>query len=202
MALSQKERQQILGLLIFVAIVGSVAFWLYWRAPKVEELASLNLTIDTLTSQINAAKRDLARGTVEDMRERVRRYEANLEIMRRLVPAENEVPDLLDDIASRARVRGVDLGQFERLPPEPAGPFTIYRYTVSVTGHYDDIGEFLADVASLGRIMVPNEVALTVATDAEARQFGDTTGALLNARFQVRTFVKPQSAEGGAGATP
>ncbi|MBI3082688.1 MAG: type 4a pilus biogenesis protein PilO, partial [Gemmatimonadetes bacterium] len=65
----------------------------------------------------------------------------------------------------------------------------------SVIGHYDEIGEFLADVASLRRIMVPLEVAVTRASQTAANTYRDTTGALAQATFQLRTFVKPGAAD-------
>lgn len=200
MAFSQKERQQLLGFLIFAAIVAGAAFWIYWRGPKVTQIADLTIERDTLTTQVNTAKRALRRGTVEALRAEVASYETSLSVMRRLVPAEDEVPSLIDDIASRARVRGVDLATFERQPSQPAGMFTTSRYNLTVTGYYDAIAEFLTDVASLPRIMVPSNVSIGPAPAADQRQFSDTSGALLQATFQVRTFVKP--AGGGVQSEP
>lgn len=195
MAFSQKERQQLLGVLIFAAIAGGAVFWMYWRGPKVTDIADLAFERDTLTVQVNAAKRTLRSGTVEALRAEIATYRVSLSIMRQLVPTENEVPNLVDDIASRARVRGVDLAGIERQPAQQVGMFTAVRYNLTVTGYYDAIAAFLADVASLPRIMVPTNVLLGPASGVDQRQFGDTSGALLQATFQVRTFVKPD--EGG-----
>lgn len=191
MAFSQKERQQLLGVLIFVAIAAGAVFWMYWRGPKVTAMADLSMERDTLTAQVNAAKLVLRRGTVEVLRTEIANYESSLSIMRQLVPSENEVPNLLDGIASQARLRGVDLAAFERQPTQAAGMFTTYRYNLTVTGYYDPIAAFLTDVASLPRIMVPANLVLSPASADDQRQFGDTLGALLQATFQVRTFVKP-----------
>jgi Tfp pilus assembly protein PilO len=60
-----------------------------------------------------------------------------------------------------------------------------------VLGHFDEIGEFLSDVASLSRIMVPYDVNVAPADPSLAQTFQDTTGALLNVSFRLRTFVKP-----------
>ncbi len=190
MAFSQKERQQLLGVLIFAAIAGGAVFWMYWRGPKVTDLADLALERDTLTTQVNTAKRAIRRGTLEALSDEIATYEVSLSIMRQLVPADNEVPNLVDDIASQARVRGVDLVAFERQPTQQEGMFTAFRYNLTVTGYYDPIAGFLTDVASLDRIMVPTNVTLSPAPGADQRQFGDTSGALLQATFQVRTFVK------------
>lgn len=196
MAFSQKERQQLLGALIFAAVAVGAVFWMYWRGPKVTAIADLEMERDTLTAQVNVAKLALRQGTVEALRAEIANYESSLLVMRLLVPSQNEVPNLLDDIASRARLRGVDLAAFERQPSEARGMFTTYRYNLTVTGFYDPIAAFLTDVASLPRIMVPANLVLSSASADDQLQFGDTLGALLQATFQVRTFVKPGGAQG------
>jgi type IV pilus assembly protein PilO len=117
------------------------------------------------------------------------------------VPAENEVPQLIDDIASRAALRGVNIAEFSRQSREQGGMFETYRYRLQVFGHYDQIGEFLSDVASLPRIMVPYNVSITPVVEQQAQLYADTTGALLQATFMVRTFVKSTTA-GGISETP
>jgi type IV pilus assembly protein PilO len=121
------------------------------------------------------------------------------------VPERNEVPNLLDDISTRGRIRGVTLSQVVPLPVESGpAPFDTYRYTISVIGHYDQIGEFLADVASLQRIIVPQDVSLIAANQTAAKALGDTSGALLEAKMQIRTYVKSGNTgvpEGDASGT-
>src|SRR5712691_9808060 len=121
-----------------------------------DRVVALRDTISQLSAATDSAKKELARGTVEDLRKRLETYRGSLSLLRRLVPERNEVPNLLDDISSRSKIRGVTLSQVVPLPVE-AGPvpFDTYKYNMSVIGHYDQIGEFLADVASLQRIIVP-----------------------------------------------
>jgi Tfp pilus assembly protein PilO len=112
-------------------------------------------------------------------------------VLRQFVPERNEVPNLLDDISTRAKVRGVNLAAVVPQPVEmgPA-PFDTYRYDMSVIGRYDQIASFLSDVAGLRRIIVPVDVKLTAADLTKAKALGDTTKAMLEAKFTVRTFVK------------
>lgn len=200
MALSQKDRQQLFVLLIILAAGAGAGFWYMWRTPKAEEIVLLKTEIDSLRATVDSARRDLASGTIESLRQRVANYEASLELMRLLVPLENEVPSLIDDIASRATLRGVRIQEINPQSVEAEGMFDRHRYRVSVVGHYDEISEFLADVASLPRIMVPYELTLGIAPLTAQIAYGDTTGALLQAQFQLRTFVKPPST-GGSGET-
>jgi type IV pilus assembly protein PilO len=167
-----------------------------------ERVAAVQDTIAKLEAQTDSAKRELANGTVEDLRRRLDVYRGSLALLRRLVPDRNEVPNLLDDISTRAKVRGVNLSNIVPMPVEPGpAPFDTHKYKVSVLGHYDQIGEFLADIASLQRIIVPFDVNVAAAQAQAAKALGDSTGALLEAKFQIRTFVKSATGEGDNSGT-
>ena len=169
-------------------------------ARKVQ-VAAVKDTIAQLEGETAKAKAELARGTVEDLRKRLDSYRSSLALLRRLVPDRNEVPNLLDDISTRGKIRGVTLSQVVPLPVEPGpAPFDTYKYTLSVIGRYDQIGEWLADVASLQRIIVPQDVQLAVANQTAAKALGDTSGSLLEAKLQIRTYVKSNAPEAGEGA--
>jgi type IV pilus assembly protein PilO len=192
------QRGQIMALLILVAVAGGYFFWTKVHTPQSEQIAAANQESDSLEKVVQAAKRDLASGSVEDLLRRVEEYQGSLELMRRLVPAKNEVPTLIDDISTKAKVRGVTVGKIQPLAPEPGTPFDNNRYRLEVYGHYDQIGEYLADIASLPRIVVPQDVALSPASPAAQKLLADTAGALLLAEFSIRTFVKSAGPPPGA----
>jgi len=191
-----------LFLIVIAAIVGYIAYagleiaGIPGLVAQKERVVAIRDTITKLETETDKAKKELAKGTVEDLRKKLETYRSSLALLRRLVPDRNEVPNLLDDISTRSKIRGVTLSQVVPQPVEngPA-PFDTYKYQLSVIGHYDQIGEWLADVASLQRIIVPQEVSLGVANQQAAKALGDTSGALLEAKLQIRTFVKS-----GAGA--
>lgn len=201
------QRSQIMMLLVLVAGAGGYFFWTKVGSPQLAQIAVANAEADSLASIVAAAKADLASGTVEDLRRKVEEYSGSLELMKRLVPDRNEVPTLIDDISTKAKVRGITLGKIQPLAPEVGAPFDTYRYRLEVYGHYDQVGEYLADVASLPRIVVPQDVTLSTAPPATAKLLGDTAGALLLAEFTIRTFVKstsppPPKPAGGNRARP
>lgn len=167
---------------------------------KKEHIKVVQDSINFLEAQTDSVKRDLARGTIEDLKRKIESHRGTLTILRQLVPERNEVPNLLDDISTRAKIRGVNLAE---VVPQPVtagpAPFDTYTYKVSVVGRYDQIGEFLSDIASLRRIIVPYDLSVASAALAQARALGDTTKGMLEAKFQIRTYVKGQSTspEGG-----
>jgi type IV pilus assembly protein PilO len=209
MALSSQKATPILvvllaGIVGYIGYTGSVidAVGLSGMAARQARVEAVRDTIAKLDAATDSAKKELARGTVEDLRKRLDTYRGSLALLRRLVPERNEVPNLLDDISTRSKIRGVTLSQVVPLPVE-AGPvpFDTYKYNMSVIGHYDQIGAFLADVSSLQRIIVPYDLSVAPAATAAAKALNDTSGSLLEAKFQIRTYVKSSSAEGEASGT-
>lgn len=210
MAAIPRERQVPLLLIILAGVVGYLGYsgtvldQLGLRGVKQtkDSIVSRQRTLDSLIARTDSAKRLLASGSVEDLRRRLEGYRVSLELMRRLVPDRNEVANLMDEISTRAKIRGVMVAQFQPLPVEAGpAPFETYKYQYSVIGRFDQLGEFLSDVASLQRIIVPMDLSLGAADMAKAKALGDSSGALLEARFQIRTFVKTTSSEAPSSGT-
>jgi len=171
-------------------------------ASTKDRIVAMRDSITNFEAATDSAKKELARGTVADVRKRLETYRSSLVMLRRLVPERNEVPNLLDDISTRSKIRGVTLSQVVPQPVEPGpSPFNTYKYNMSVIGRYDQIGQFLADVASLQRIIVPYDVTVAGATSSTAKVLGDSTDVLLEAKFQIRTYVKSPNSEGEASGT-
>jgi len=194
----QDRRGQMLLLLTAAALAVGYFGWsglslagLTGFKPLTAQRDSVQTRIDSIEAQVNRAKRDVARGLLTQLDQRLAEFTANLALMRQLVPVSSEVPNLLDDITSRAKMRGASLGGFQPQAPESGSPFDTQRYRLTVQGQYDQIGEFLTDIASLPRIIVPYDVHLTRVTGPAA----DTTkqGAPLTATFAIRTYVKTPS---------
>jgi Tfp pilus assembly protein PilO len=142
-----------------------------------ERIVAMRDTIARFEAATDSAKKELARGTVADVRKRL-------------------------EISTRGKIRGITLSQVVPQPVEPGpSPFNTYKYNMSVIGRYDQIGQFLADVASLQRIIVPYDVTVAAANSSTAKVLGDSTEALLEAKFQIRTYVKSPSSEGEASGS-
>jgi type IV pilus assembly protein PilO len=209
MELSREKTTPLLALLLalmvgYIGYTGAVIEMVGFKglAGNKQRISAIRDTIGRFEAATDSAKKELARGTVADVRKRMETYRASLVLLRRLVPERNEVPNLLDDISTRGKIRGVTLSQVVPQPVEPGpAPFNTYKYNMSVIGRYDQIGQFLADVASLQRIIVPYDLSLDQANTTAAKALGDTSGSLLEAKFQVRTFVKSPSPEGQASGS-
>jgi type IV pilus assembly protein PilO len=204
-ALPQDRRGQTLLLIVVLALV--VAYFGYsglsfvglrGYKPLGVHRDSMQVELESLTVQVGRVKHDLASGSLEQLEARMAEFKSSLDLMRQLVPTSAEVPNLLDDISSRAKIRGTTFAGFQPLSLESGTPFDTQRYRLTIAGRYDQIGEFLTDIASLPRIIVPYDIHLQHVQGPAAA--ADTSKSLLQATFAIRTYIK--TAEGDTSVTP
>jgi len=196
------QRSQVMLLATIGAVALGYAFWNYYYQPASQQIATTKVQIDSLQRVLDDVKRDLAQGTVEDLRAKVEQYRSLVSLMRRLVPEQNEVPALIDDFSTKAKLRGVTINRIDPQPVEPGALFDTYRYRLELLGHYDQLGEYLSDIASLPRVVVPQDLSLKRASQGAQRLLADTVGQLLEADVALRTFVKAAAPLPPAGRRP
>lgn len=182
------QREQLLALLAFLGIAAIGAFYMLVWSEKHATLNEEQARIDTIVAANDSAKREMARGTLQKLEAEAAMLRANLDVMRRLVPTGNEVPLLLDQVSNAARRAGLELADVQPEPVIRGQAFDAYRYKMAVIGDYHQVGEFLANVGSLTRIVTPMNLSLspTTATTSRRQREGQQ---FLQAQFQIQTYV-------------
>lgn len=183
------------GLALLVLIV---PFVMYYEGPRDETIEGLRDRLETLNIQNRQAAVILARGG-QDLEERMALYERHVSRLEELIPAQEEVPVLLDDIQRRARLVGVEVQGLDPEPTEAAGPYNRTGYLMSVVGEYHDVARFLTDIASLSRIVTP--VQVEVERFPTPQTFPDMESPVV-ATFRIETYVLPDQASLAPAALP
>jgi len=193
----KNQRDQVLATVAFLGIAAIVAFYMLVWSAKHEELNTMQARVDTLTAQNDSAKAEMAKGSLKKLQAEADRLRRNLGVMRNLVPTGNEVPVLLDQVSSAARRAGLELADVRPEPVITGQAFDAYRYRMAVIGDYHAISAFLTNVGSLTRIVTPMNVELVPATARTTRR-PRAGQALLEAKFQIQTYVAKTAAPPGA----
>ena len=186
--LPTNQRDQIMLAVGVAGIVGAVAFWNWVYSPKNEALDLTRDHIAQLDASNQRAKAIMARGSVEQLQEESKRLQANLDLMRTLIPTGNEVPALLDQILGAARRTGLEFSNFAPTATVQGESFDTYRFRMSMQGSYHQIGELLTAIGSLRRVIVPVNVSLAASTTREARA-NRPDERILTANFDIQTYV-------------
>ena len=202
--LPKNQRDQVMVLLVIVAVALIGLYYAYVFTPKADVLASLQAHVDSLDVNNQRAKAELAKGNVDQLRAEAAKLQDNLEVMRQLVPTSNEVPALLEQVSTAARRVGLDLATVKPQPVVEGEQFDTYRYQVAVIGDYHALGEFLANVGSLTRIVAPVNLALSplgngAAADQRKKALKHNN-SVLDSRFELQTYVAKTAAPRPASA--
>jgi type IV pilus assembly protein PilO len=197
------QREQILLLIAFLAVGAIGAYWHFVYAPKGVELDAKQERIDAIAVVNQKAQAELAGRNLEQLRAQLAQYKRNLEAIRTLVPQSNEVPALLEQVSTAARRVGLDLASVD---PQPviAGPeYDTYRYGIGLVGGYHDLAAFFTNVGSLTRIVAPVNMQLSQPSNPNAaRPHQKKDEAVIEARFQIQTYVAKAPLERERGDTP
>src|SRR5215208_7809685 len=195
-----KDQPKVLSTIIALALAG--LYWNFVYTPKSAELNQTEERVTSLESANDKAKRELAKGNVDQLRAQAQEYQQNLQVMRQLVPTGNEVPALLEQVSNAARRAGLEISAVEPQPVISGEQFDTYRYRFSVTGSYHQLGEFLANVGSLPRIMSPVNLRLAPITTEQAKKAQQKGKSLVGSQFEIQTYVAKVSAPGDVERRP
>ena len=174
-----QQKKLLIGLLPLLLLLG---YWYFMHGAKAEEIAEMETRLEALELNNNTARTIANQGSTADLARRLDLYEEHMQRLEQLIPSGEEVPDLLNMIASRAEVSRV---QLSLMRPEEDVASEFYRrvtYQMGVIGEYHRIGEFLSEVGSLPRIVTPTDLILR--RRGESRQ--------LEASFRIETYILPQ----------
>lgn len=185
--LPTNQRDQLMVLVAIIAFAGAGAFWYYVYDTKSVELDTLAAHVDTLDLNNQKAKSQLAKGTLAQIKAEAAAYRENLDLIRTLVPVQNEVPSLLEQVSTAARRAKLDIAAVEPEPLIEGEMFDTYRYKLRITGTFHDIGNVLTNVGSLSRIVAPINLSLNLSAAANPRAAAGTQP--LTAAFEIQTYV-------------
>lgn len=164
------QRDQLkLGISIIAAAL-AVVFYMYPYSQKEVTLAADLVRLDSLVAANTKAQAEFKSGNIDKLKAQAAENRATLTVMRRLVPTDNEVPALLEEVSTAARRAGLDVGGVVPDAVIPGAQFDTYRYKVTMIGGYHQFGEFLANVGSLARIVAPVNFQLASGSNAGGPQ--------------------------------
>src|SRR5688500_3095995 len=194
--MTQREQMMVGIAVVAFALVG--AFWYFPYRSTNTRLAAIEAHVVALEGVNSKAQKEMAKGNVKELKAQADAYRQSLAVMRQLVPTNNEVPLLLDQVSTAARRANLEIGGVQPQEVIQGPEFDTYRYKIGLVGSYHELGRFFANVGSLTRIVAPVDVKLQPAS--ASRSAGKQTSSLIQADMEIRTYVArttPLPAPGG-----
>jgi len=184
------------ALIVAVLLLGlTYPFYSFWYKGHHQEVVDMRTRLETLDDQNRRASVLAARGG-GDLEERLALYERQVGKLEELIPANEELAALLDDISVRARQADVEMARMIPEPPEAGAFYTKTSYEINVVGEYHRVARFLTEVASLSRIVTPVEMDIQLFD--QPAMYPEYESPVL-ASFRIETYVLPDAAAPAPG---
>ncbi|WP_280546317.1 type 4a pilus biogenesis protein PilO [Halomonas sp. 11-S5] len=177
----------LLQLICCLLALGLTLAGMYWylAAPKFEELGQARTEEARLIRDYQSKAAQAAH--LEVMREEMAILEERMNTLRDMLPTGAEVPSLIDNISEAAISNQLSI-EFIRLRSPVSQEFYVEQpFDIRVRGGYHRIAEFLANVASLPRIVTQHDLTLEPMEAAGGEQ--------LQLSMLARTYSYRQSGE-------
>jgi type IV pilus assembly protein PilO len=179
--------KKLLGAAAAFALIVGLYWWFMWK-PDHAEVVAIAAHADSLEEANAVIRKLVADGEEARVKAASARYTAELTALRRLVPTTSQVVALIDGVSTAARQNGMDISDYAPDGEMPGDYFDARKYRFSVTGPYHRVAQFLTDVGSLDRIIVPINVNITPsARRIERRPGKDET--FVDVNFGLLTYV-------------
>jgi type IV pilus assembly protein PilO len=97
---------------------------------------------------------------LEPLKQQLVEMKQSFGAMLRLLPNKTEIEGLLVDISQSGLAAGLEFELFKPQPEQPQEFYAIQPISITVTGSYHEIGEFISAVAALPRIVTQHDLSM------------------------------------------
>lgn len=188
------------GAFVALSAIAAGAFWNWYARDKAASIESRRKEYVKLRKEIDTGLATAKR--LPDFRREVASLEGQLEVLRSVLPEEQDVADLLRRVQAMATQSNLAILGFTPKNPAKQQLHAEWPITLKLEGTYHDLGSFLERVSKFPRIINVGDMKI------EARASND--GSTISAECTAMTFVlldpkeqpPPPAAKPGVPAAP
>jgi len=152
--------QRFLIVIVILAIlIGPFVYFVY--LPKTETIDKLTKTHEKLENKLAQLKRKAAK--LKRLEAEKKQKETEFKIVRKALPNQKDIPDLLATISRAGSDSGLEFISFKPLKPKKKGFYAEIPVKLQVKGGYHNVAQFFDKVAQLPRIVNMQNVNIKAA---------------------------------------
>jgi type IV pilus assembly protein PilO len=140
-----------LGVSVVIAALICGGFYWFWYADALEQQKQKEQRLETLQTQIRALEATAAR--LPEFQREVQALEARLETLKRILPPEKEMPDLMRRLQYLAAQSSLAIKRFTPAAPVQKDFYQEIPINIDVDGTYHNFGAFLDRISRMSRLV-------------------------------------------------
>jgi type IV pilus assembly protein PilO len=185
-----------LGVSAVIALLICGGFYYFWYADALERQKQKETRLADLQKQIRALEATANR--LPEFQREVQALEARLETLKRILPPEKEMPDLMRRIQYLAAQSSLQIRKFNPAPVVQRDFYQEVPVSIDVEGTYHNMGAFLDRVSRMSRLV--NMADLKIKAQ-QTQTMNNTVGVTTTATTYVYVDAPPPAAA-APGARP
>jgi type IV pilus assembly protein PilO len=159
MAENQLTKLPLAGQLAVSLVVAALicgGFYYFWYSDALEQQKTKEARLADLQKQIRAL--EATANKLPEFQREVQALEARLETLKRILPPEKEMPDLMRRVQYLAAQSSLQIRKFNPAPPVQKEFFQEIPVNIDVEGTYHNLGAFLDRISRMSRLVNMGEV--------------------------------------------
>ncbi len=163
---------------VFLAIGLIAVFYYMLLKPQGAVIAGLETEVTqkkTEYSRLVALEKKVA-----ELKAEIENNNARIEIAKKLLPTQQEIPKLLREVTYASQSADLSLESFKPGKLEPKGDYLEFRIDLSLKGNFHSLGYFLSNLSLLPRIINVGDISISGVQSATTSKKTHTISSSLN----------------------
>jgi len=175
---------------VAILILPVVIFYFFFFSPNNEKLGNLERNKVSIEQKLQLVKKKAQNR--ERLQREVDETLVVFEETSKLLPKEQEIPQLLKDISAFGRNAGLDFLAFKPGQDNPQDFYAEIPVNINVNGPYHNLGFFLDQVSKLDRIVTVDNIKMGGAKKEQGEMLLASSCTLMTYRFTNVELPKPK----------
>jgi len=184
-----------LGVSAVIALLICGGFYYFWYADAVEQQKQKEARLAALQQEIRALEATANR--LPEFQREVQALEARLETLKRILPPEKEMPDLMRRIQYLAAQSSLQIRKFNPAAVVTKDFYQEVPVSIDVEGTYHNLGAFLDRVSRMSRLVNMSDIKIKAQS---TQTLNNTVGISTTATTYVYLDNVPPPTAGPPGA--
>jgi type IV pilus assembly protein PilO len=186
-----------LGVSVLIAVLLCGGFYYFWYADALETEKKQQAKLADLQKQIRAL--EATANKLPEFQREVQALEARLETLKRILPPEKEMPDLMRRVQYLAAQSSLQIRKFNPAAPAQKEFYLEVPINLDVEGTYHNLGAFLDRISRMSRLVNMGNVRIKAQSKPT---INNTIAASAVATTYVYQDQPPPATQKGKRPTP